>query len=165
VKHKKNIYESLETYIEGDQISEYFCENCEKKVNAVKRVCLQELPNILIVHLQRIVFNFDTYLNDKVNSRFEFPEFLNLEAFTKQEIKRREEQNEQEEQEELEKICTEYKLVGVVVHSGTAEAGHYFSYIRASDRWLEFNDSNVKLYNFDHLEQDCFGGSQDTSDD
>ena len=51
----------------------------------------------------------------------------------------------------------EYKLVGVVVHMGTADAGHYISYININrgtksednpewlktenDKWLEFNDS------------------------
>jgi len=56
----------------------------------------------------------------------------------------------------------EYKLVGVVVHMGTADAGHYLSYINISrgekdeespewlltdkDKWLEFNDSFVKSY-------------------
>lgn len=68
----------------------------------------------------------------------------------------------------------EYKLVGVVVHIGVAEAGHYFSYINIgrhskpedspewlkteTDKWLEFNDSQVKHYNFKSLEEDCFGG-------
>ena len=56
----------------------------------------------------------------------------------------------------------EYKLVGVVVHMGTADAGHYISYINVNrgqkpedtpewamtekDKWLEFNDSIVKDY-------------------
>lgn len=56
----------------------------------------------------------------------------------------------------------QYKLVGVVVHMGTADAGHYISYININrgvkneespewlqtekDKWLEFNDSNVKDY-------------------
>jgi len=51
----------------------------------------------------------------------------------------------------------EYKLVGVVLHMGTADAGHYLSYININrgdkdeetpewlltdkEKWLEFNDS------------------------
>lgn len=31
--------------------------------------------------------------------------------------------------------CTKYKLVGVVVHSGQASGGHYYSYIL--HRWWE----------------------------
>lgn len=52
----------------------------------------------------------------------------------------------------------EFKLTGVVIHMGTADAGHYLSYINTErnmdgespewgetqkQRWLIFNDSNV----------------------
>ena len=36
----------------------------------------------------------------------------------------------------------EYKLKGVVVHTGTADFGHYYSYIQVREgEWYEFNDS------------------------
>ena len=76
--------------------------------------------------------------------------------------------------------CFEFKLVGVVQHSGSANAGHYWSYINTkrgteetdivntetetqwgateNDEWLEFNDSNVREYNFNKLKDDAFGG-------
>ena len=84
--------------------------------------------------------------------------------------------DDNESQVELAKEDYEYKLVGVVVHMGTADAGHYLSYINISrgekdeenpewlltdkEKWLEFNDSNVKGYSFSNLETDCFGGGQ-----
>ena len=73
-----------------------------------------------------------------------------------------------------------YKLVGVVVHNGNAEAGHYFSFINTQrneweesedylktekDRWVEFNDSIVREFNFQKLESECFGGSQEDCGD
>jgi ubiquitin C-terminal hydrolase len=82
--------------------------------------------------------------------------------------------NDQEMQEEEPKENFEYKLVGVVIHMGTADAGHYLSYINTNrgtqdtdkpewlltdkDKWLEFNDSLIRDYRFANLEQDCFGG-------
>ena len=76
----------------------------------------------------------------------------------------------------------EFKLVGIVCHMGSAEAGHYLSYINterdrensdslasktreewlATDKqkWLEFNDGSVQSFNFNQLEQTCFGGQQ-----
>lgn len=71
--------------------------------------------------------------------------------------------------------CFEYKLVGVNVHSGSANAGHYWSYINTvrgmdekdpkdptwqatdKDQWMEFNDSQVKDYKFENLKDECFG--------
>lgn len=35
----------------------------------------------------------------------------------------------------------EFTLKGVVLHYGSAEFGHYFSYIKETDtKWIEFND-------------------------
>ena len=79
----------------------------------------------------------------------------------------------------------EYKLVGVVCHMGSAEAGHYFSYINTerdrksrglvqnetreewgkteSQNWLEFNDHQVSKFNFKEIEENCYGGRHNQS--
>jgi len=68
----------------------------------------------------------------------------------------------------------EYRLAGVVVHTGTAEYGHYYSFIdtqRSSardatkDAWLEFNDSRVREFSTKDIENECFGGKESDSDD
>ena len=69
------------------------------------------------------------------------------------------------------------------VHSGTANAGHYWSYINIkrgfdepegddpkweqteADPWMEFNDSTVRDFNFEKLKDECFGGDGKSSDD
>ncbi len=60
---------------------------------------------MLIVHLQRIVFDFDSLMNQKLNSRVEFPNILNLKPFMLNEVlkeekelikKARKEKNKQE---------------------------------------------------------------------
>jgi hypothetical protein len=69
-----------------------------------------------------------------------------------------------------------YKLVGVVIHNGNADAGHYYSYINVArgerersedylhterDRWVQFNDSIITEFNFTQLEAESFGGTQE----
>ena len=44
---------------------------------------------------------------------------------------------------EKDKKCV-YELSGVIIHSGVAEAGHYYSYIKIKDKWYEFNDIRIK---------------------
>jgi len=78
----------------------------------------------------------------------------------------------------------EFRLVGVVCHMGSADAGHYLSYINAerdhdftrqgfgqstqprqdffsSDKykWYEFNDSSVSSFKVAQLESTCYGGA------
>jgi len=55
-----------------------------------------------------------------------------------------------------------YRLVGVLVHSGHAEGGHYYSYIRTeSGEWVEFNDTLIQPFDPDRLGVEAFGGVED----
>ena len=51
---------------------------------------IAETPNILIVHLQRIGFNFETFETDKVNTLCKFPTLLDLKPYSYHEVMRRE---------------------------------------------------------------------------
>ena len=124
VKGNKSLFESLDKYISGENISGYFCEKCGKKVEVVKRTCLHELPNVLIIHLQRLIFNYDTMMNEKVNSRLEFPKEFSIEPYTLEGL-----DGPQKKDGKDEGMHYRYKLVGVVVHCGVADMGHYYSYI------------------------------------
>lgn len=45
------------------------------------------------------------------------------------------------------------------MHIGSAEYGHYFSYIKvAPQQWLEFNDERVREFDPKDIETECFGG-------
>lgn len=59
-----------------------------------------------------------------------------------------------------------YELVGIVVHLGTADSGHYYSYIKEQERfaeasneqWYEFNDTLVRDFDKNEIPSECFGG-------
>ncbi|POI26888.1 hypothetical protein CIB84_009361 [Bambusicola thoracicus] len=58
-----------------------------------------------------------------------------------------------------------YELVGVIVHSGQAHAGHYYSFIKdrrgcGKGKWYKFNDTVVEEFELtdETLEYECFGG-------
>jgi hypothetical protein len=76
----------------------------------------------------------------------------------------------------------EYDLKGVVVHIGSADSGHYYSYINKIrggndnvaeynpnnethfNSWLEYNDSHISKFSVNTIEDECFGGSWDTEE-
>lgn len=90
VKDIKSVYDSLAKQVEGEVINDYECEGCKKKVDVSKRVLIAETPNVLILHLQRIIFNFDTFRNDKLNQHFEFPTVLDLKPYSYYDVMKRE---------------------------------------------------------------------------
>lgn len=59
---------------------------------------------------------------------------------------------------DLELTNTNYRLKGVVVHTGTSEGGHYFSIIRTKDKWYKFNDQNATIFDVNDLPREAFGG-------
>ena len=67
IKNQKTLYDALEKYIAGATVSDYYCQSCKKRGEVVKRILLSRLPNVLIVHLQRFTYNFDTSSNEKAN--------------------------------------------------------------------------------------------------
>ena len=98
------MYDSLQKLIEGEVINNYECEKCQKKVDISKRILISQTPNVLIVHLQRIIFNFETFRNDKINTFFDFPFHLDLKPYSFYEVMRKENRLKQpkegEDQEE-----------------------------------------------------------------
>ena len=143
---------------------------------------------MLIVHLQRLVYNFDTFQNDKINTRFEFPPLLNLKEFSYKEVMQKEGRPHDIMYSEVTKHLMTidedeyiYKLVGVNIHIGTAENGHYYSLINTrrggeesdenkyewaqtdKDNWKQFEDDKVKHYSYSDLKLDSFGGTQQSN--
>jgi ubiquitin C-terminal hydrolase len=45
--------------------------------------------------------------------------------------------------EQLQILGREYKLMGVVLHFGTLDGGHYTALCRREGKWFEFNDESV----------------------
>lgn len=164
IKHKKNITEALDYYIKGETLegeNKYFCEQYNRKIKVLKRCLIKKLPNTLILTLKRFEFDYTQMQKVKINDYFEFPKTLNMKKWTKQEFQ---DSNEVPEEDKN----YEYDLVGVLVHAGTAEVGHYYSYIKdreaLSEKWYEFNDTHVSPFNVNNLRNECFGGEYDHDD-
>ena len=60
----------------------------------------------------------------------------------------------------------EYSLRGCVIHIGTAEQGHYISYIQDREnqpnRWYEFNDQLVREFDPEDIPNEAFGGEDES---
>lgn len=59
------------------------CEDCGEKKDARMRTCLENLPNLLIVHLKRFELDYRTFETVKLNDRCSFPMLLDLKPYTR----------------------------------------------------------------------------------
>jgi len=191
VKNKKSLQEGLEAFVAGDlleQDNQYHCEKCDKKVDARKRTCLKEMPRYLIATLKRFDFDFDLMIRKKLNDYFEFQTEIDLHEYTQDFLNQKEKfEKEREERkgqggDEIEENAKfdfkmrnpssyyQYDLVGIIVHTGTADSGHYYSYIKEqeefrlqadkTDKWYEFNDILVRDFDPAEIPVETYGGEE-----
>ena len=83
----------------------------------------------------------------KLNNRVEFPENLHLDAAHWGED------------------C-QYNLTGIVIHSGVAGGGHYYSYVKDphTGDWYKLNDSQIsRVGRFENIREECFGNGRSST--
>lgn len=174
VTDMKNLYESLDEVtvkdmLEGDNM--YTCSKCQKKVRAEKRACFKKLPRILCFNTMRYTFNMVTMMKEKVNTHFSFPLCLDMSQYMEKNLMGPDKLRDDDEDDKFlvqseEDDIYEYELIGVTVHTGTADGGHYYSFIRdklhksesGQDKWYLFNDAEVKPFDPSQIASECFGG-------
>ncbi|KAK4694192.1 hypothetical protein P7C71_g3349, partial [Lecanoromycetidae sp. Uapishka_2] len=138
---KPTLADSLNAYVEGEVMegdNKYSCTACNSYVDAVKR------------------FDYDVMsgVRSKINERFEFPFEIDMAPYHVDYLS----DPEQPPKPDM------YELVGVLVHSGTAESGHYYSYIKERSQntnvhsWVEFNDMDVSKFDSGNIPDQSFGG-------
>uniref|UniRef100_A0A4W5NHA6 Ubiquitin carboxyl-terminal hydrolase 24 n=1 Tax=Hucho hucho TaxID=62062 RepID=A0A4W5NHA6_9TELE len=167
---------SLDQFVRGEVLegtNAYYCEKCKEKRTTVKRTCIKSLPSVLCIHLMRFGFDWESERSIKYDEQIRFPWVLNMEPYTVSGMARQDGGAEGGEARgeaggsprKKVTISENYELVGVVVHSGQAHAGHYYSFIKdrrgsARGRWYKFNDNVVEEFdmNDETLEYECFGG-------
>ena len=165
VKNKASLHDSLTEFVQGEPLegaNKYMCMSCESEndgrlVNALRRTCLDEVPNSLTVCLKRFAFENILDGENKVNDRFEFPAEIDMTPYNRSHL----------ENPDADRVPDVFELVGVIVHQGSLSYGHYWSYVRVPgppnlyrSPWLHLEDG--KTYSvgggIQEVQEQCFGG-------
>lgn len=128
VLHSRTLDESLKKISTPEILKgAYKFEGTDQKVD-VKKFCLfGKAPKNLIIQLKRFEYNFETFVRYKVKTPLSFPAELSLAG-------------------------KDYKLAGVIMHSGSADFGHYISYcLQENGTWQCFNDNIVTQVTLEHV--------------
>jgi ubiquitin carboxyl-terminal hydrolase 9/24 len=202
VKSSHTLQEALQQFVKGEVLEKdnaYFCEKCNEKRDATKRMCIKSLPESLVIHLKRFGYDWEEGRALKCNDHFSFPWAVDMAPYTADALglAKDDEDAMDDETEAIESGSQEisatqpyhldsgsqlvsqiipivYELVGIVVHSGQAHAGHYYSFIKdkrgpymafdpsnpSAGRWYRFSDTAVEEVEMNDttLETECFGG-------
>ncbi|XP_053308478.1 ubiquitin carboxyl-terminal hydrolase 48 [Spea bombifrons] len=117
-----------EERLEGD--NRYFCENCQSKQNATRKIRLLDLPPTLNLQLMRFVFDRQTGHKKKLNTYIGFSETLDM--------------NPSLEGTDGRFV---YDLSAVLIHRGvSAYSGHYIAHVKdpQTGEWYKFNDEEIE---------------------
>jgi ubiquitin C-terminal hydrolase len=149
-----SLTEALSKFIQTETLTgdnQYRCSVCSSKQDAQKSLKFSSLPLILTFQLKRFIFDFKVLQRIKLTHSVAFDLELDMKPFL-------EENSGASEAEHV------YELFAVLVHSGTAMGGHYYSYIRPDyNDWCEFNDANVFQLDNPTDWQRAFGGSKSSA--
>jgi ubiquitin carboxyl-terminal hydrolase 34 len=165
VKNKASLHDSLNEFVQGEPLegsNKYMCMSCESEndgrlVNALRRTCLDEVPNSLTVCLKRFAFENILDGENKVNDRFEFPAEIDMSLYNRSHL----------ENPDANREPDVFELVGVIVHQGSLSYGHYWSYVRVSGPpnlyrcpWMYLEDGRSFQCGggIQEVQEQCFGG-------
>lgn len=157
VKGTNSLHQALDALIAKDTLegdNAYYCSKYQRKIDATKRYCIKSLSDNLIFNLKRFDYDFNQGIKIKLNDYFHFPRDINMLPWTQQGLN-----GNIPEDQVIDESRFLYELTGILVHTGGAESGHYYSYVKQGNRWYEFNDKRVDFFNIDQsLVDECFGG-------
>lgn len=140
VKGCRTVLDSLDEYVREETLDgdNQYASDAFGKQDAKRGVRFKSLPPVLHLHLLRFEFDYATEQMAKINSRFEFPEMLDLDADGRKYLTADSDPN----------VRNLYKLHSVLVHSGGINGGHYFVFVQPfggehAGRWYRFDDERV----------------------
>ncbi|KAA0171032.1 hypothetical protein FNF28_01037 [Cafeteria roenbergensis] len=141
-----SIQRALEAFGEGEILSgdnRYRLPD-GRSVEAKKRSLPRDLPPRLMLHLNRLKFDLATLSRKKVNDYVAFPPRLDMRPYCLEGVQERERAEgvavgpESADGDASAGVPArppwyyQYELTGVVLHVGSADAGHYFSFVKGS---------------------------------
>ena len=123
-----SLYSLLDEFFEQEIIDFALkCEKCKQKTKHKKITKISQLPEILILSLQRFSHDYSSVNRAQVT----FESDLDLSKYV------------DDDDGYLKQTPALYKLYGISNHTGSFNFGHYYAYIKVKEDWYEFNDSHV----------------------
>ena len=125
-----SVQKALQRFTAGevlDGANSYKCPKQNTMVKAVKRMTIEDVPNVLIVQLKRFEFSRS---GRKISKHVDFDPVLDISPFMSHPPKH----------------AALYDLYGILVHQGhSMHSGHYYCFLKGTGggEWHKFDDTRV----------------------
>lgn len=110
-------------YFNGELINGWNCPNCKKQRDAIKKLDISRLPEILVVHFKRFYADSESMSHNTYKKKQNFVNFplneLNMSDFI----------TKSERNQSRGRV---YNLYAVSNHYGSMESGHYTAFCKSS---------------------------------
>ncbi len=145
-KGMKSVEESLAAFVRSEHLygeNAYRCGVCDSKQPATKGVALVQCPPLLSLQLKRFDMDWNSGTRVKISTPLKLSPTLNVKPFISN-----------EESNAAPSVSshgsTEYELFSVLIHSGSANGGHYFAYTK--DLWLRLQSEGDEDQKQNHVD-------------
>ena len=114
---------------------------------------IEKLPRLLFIDLSRFQFDSSSSITVKVDSVIQYPEVLYMDRYMLENRRMM-----MDEQKGLK--CNGFRLRAVMVHEGSANHGHYWTFVsdESGKNWMKFDDKTVTLSSLDQVKEEGEGG-------
>ncbi|KAJ3674554.1 hypothetical protein LUZ60_005170 [Juncus effusus] len=131
-----SLYSCLEAFLTEEPLGiedMWYCPSCKEHRQALKKLDLWRLPEVLIIHLKR--FSYCRFIKHKLDTSIDFPthdfdlsKYISHSANTDTDI-----------------ISRRYRLYAISNHYGNMGGGHYtaHAYHEGENKWYNFDDRRV----------------------
>ncbi|CCF52859.1 hypothetical protein NDA11_006518 [Ustilago hordei] len=149
VKGMNDLADSFRDYVQTEMLegdNKYHAEGYGLQ-DAKKGVIFEKFPPVLHLQLKRFEYDIEKDSMVKINDRHEFPLDIDLAHYI-------------DKESPLSKEDWNYKLHGVLVHSGDLHGGHYFALLKPekNGKWFKFDDDRVTPVTEKEVLEDNYGG-------
>lgn len=132
----RTIEDAIRSFLQEELLTDderWFCDRCNKKVNAKKKIDLWKLPPVLVVHLKRFEFNQKKCAFHKIDVLLSAAEQFDFTRLCSSQ----------------QKAGARYRAACVANHIGPYGSGHYTAFCRVNGsnrnqgEWLCFDDGRT----------------------
>lgn len=151
VRGNKTLDDSFKDYIQVETLegeNKYEAGAPYGLQDAKKGVIFESFPPVLHLHLKRFEYDINCGMMAKVNDLHAFPMEFDAAPYLSEGADRSE--------------SWVYQLHGVLVHSGTLDAGHYYAFLKPTKdgHWYRFDDDRVNRATDKEVLDDNYGEGQ-----